>query len=241
VDIAVTRVDYRLQGGFMEVQANLLNLGTRELDTLWLDLHLDGRDPIRETWTGILRGGDIITYVFSARFPVSNINDHEFLCVTATVPGSPQTPNTELLTLNFEPGTLNGTDLPPTPSEGGVDPQPFLNLKSEIVNHQSLIESSEVLASDQRCLTFNDAFRVLEPRPNPAFSEVTVPFILPSEGPLRITLMDLYGNLLEDIQTPSAPAGVNFHTLPVGHLRSGTYVLRVIFRDETGMKKVVKM
>ena len=53
--------------------------------------------------------------------------------------------------------------------------------------------------------------------------------------------MDLYGNLLEDIQTPSAPAGVNFHTLPVGHLRSGTYVLRVIFRDETGMKKVVKM
>ena len=82
---------------------------------------------------------------------------------------------------------------------------------------------------------------MLEPRPNPAFSEVTVPFILPSEGPLRITLMDLYGNLLEDIQTPSAPAGVNFHTLPVGHLRSGTYVLRVIFRDETGMKKVVKM
>jgi hypothetical protein len=68
-----------------------------------------------------------------------------------------------------------------------------------------------------------------------------VPFILPYEGPVRITLYDLFGNVLDDIQTTTAPAGLNFVTLPVHYLRSGTYYVRVIFREEVGVKKVVKL
>ncbi|HSV88276.1 MAG TPA: PKD domain-containing protein [Bacteroidales bacterium] len=83
IEVSVTHIDYVLQGGFLEVKANLLNLGTRDIDTLILDLHLGGRTLIRERWMGSFRTGNMITHTFHANLPVDNLAQHNYLCVRA--------------------------------------------------------------------------------------------------------------------------------------------------------------
>lgn len=106
VDVALSHLAYSLQGGFMEVRVNLLNLGTRDLDTLWLDLHLAGTNPIRERWTGLLRGGAISTHTMSVRLPVTNLNDHDYLClqVSGQGPGGDLNPANNRICLAFSNG-----------------------------------------------------------------------------------------------------------------------------------------
>ena len=84
MDAAITQIGYSHQAGFMQITANLLNLGTRDLDTLMLDLHMEGRRPIREVWSGRLRTGDITPYSFRAQFPLRPNEQPAYICITAT-------------------------------------------------------------------------------------------------------------------------------------------------------------
>ncbi len=93
VDIAVTDVNYAIKDNFLEVSATLQNLGTLELDTLLLDMKLSGRSPIREKWTGLLRGGDITSYTFNASLPMRPGETYDYVCVEASIPGIPQDDN----------------------------------------------------------------------------------------------------------------------------------------------------
>lgn len=86
MDAAITQIGYSQQAGFMQITANLLNLGTRDLDTLMLDLHMEGRRPIREVWSGRLRTGDITSYAFRAQFPLRPNEQPAYICVTAITP-----------------------------------------------------------------------------------------------------------------------------------------------------------
>jgi len=86
MDAAITQIGYSHHAGFMQITANLLNLGTRDLDTLMLDLHMEGRRPIREVWSGRLRTGDITSYSFRAQFPLRPNEQPAYICVTAITP-----------------------------------------------------------------------------------------------------------------------------------------------------------
>ncbi|TVQ86139.1 MAG: PKD domain-containing protein [Bacteroidetes bacterium] len=84
IDIAVTDLGYKVQNNLLEVNARLMNMGTLEFDTLFLTYHLSGRDPIRETWTGLLRPGKSTTYTFNAQLPWRESYTH--FCVEAFIP-----------------------------------------------------------------------------------------------------------------------------------------------------------
>jgi PKD repeat protein len=91
IDIAVTDVGYRVENNFMQVYANLQNLGTLEFDTLHLEFHISGRDPIRETWTGMLLPGKSTQYTFNAQLPWRETYTH--FCVEAFIPRGPEETN----------------------------------------------------------------------------------------------------------------------------------------------------
>lgn len=86
MDAAITQIGYSHHAGFMQITANLLNLGTRDLDTLMLDLHMEGRRPIREVWSGRLRTGDITSYAFKAQFPLRPNEQPAYICISAITP-----------------------------------------------------------------------------------------------------------------------------------------------------------
>ncbi len=84
IDIAVTDVSWRIVDNFLEISANLMNMGTLEFDTLFLEFHVSGRDPVRERWTGMLRPGEIQRHTFNAQLPWNE--QFEYFCVEAFIP-----------------------------------------------------------------------------------------------------------------------------------------------------------
>jgi PKD repeat protein len=190
VDVAVTQLSYQVKDHYLQVTATLMNLGTRDLDSLWLDLSLSGRPPVREAWTGTLRGGDIASYTFRAQLPMPpGQQQPDYLCVQASIPGIAQDDNPD---------------------------------------------------NDRLCIAFDNSFRLLTARPNPAHHEVTIGFVLPSAGPVTIAFYDLHGHQLGQGTTTEAPEGISFITLPITHLRHGTYLYRVTWRDSSQVGRVVK-
>ena len=91
IDVAVQQLSWQQQGGFLQISALLSNQGTLEFDTLWLEVQLSGRDPIREKWTGLLRPGELTQHTFAAQFPWRD--SYDFFCVEAYIPRLEQDDN----------------------------------------------------------------------------------------------------------------------------------------------------
>ncbi|MFN3555772.1 MAG: PKD domain-containing protein [Bacteroidales bacterium] len=91
IDVAVQQLSWQQQGGFLQISALLSNQGTLEFDTLWLEVQLSGRDPIREKWTGLLRPGELTQHTFAAQFPWRD--SYDFFCVEAHIPRLEQDDN----------------------------------------------------------------------------------------------------------------------------------------------------
>ena len=91
IDVAVQQLSWQQQGGFLQISALLSNQGTLEFDTLWLEVQLSGRDPIREKWTGLLRPGEMTQHTFAAQFPWRD--SYDFFCVEAYIPRLEQDDN----------------------------------------------------------------------------------------------------------------------------------------------------
>jgi hypothetical protein len=88
IDVAVSNLTYSVKDDLLQVSATLTNLGTLEFDTLYLEYHLSGNNPIRETWTGELLPGQNTSYTFSAQLPWRDTYTH--FCVEASIPGLPK-------------------------------------------------------------------------------------------------------------------------------------------------------
>jgi PKD repeat protein len=88
IDVAVSNVRYTVRDNLLQVSATLQNLGTLEFDTLFLEYHLSGRDPIRETWTGLLLPGQSTDYTFRAQLPWRDTYTH--FCIEAFIPRLPR-------------------------------------------------------------------------------------------------------------------------------------------------------
>jgi len=86
IDIAVMDVVIKRTGSYLEISASLFNLGTLDLDTLYLNIIPSQSRPIREVWTGLLRAGDIMNYTFNAQIPDYTGKDYDYICVEALIP-----------------------------------------------------------------------------------------------------------------------------------------------------------
>jgi len=84
IDVSVTNVSWQVKDNFLVISATLMNQGTLEFDTLYLDFRVSGREPVRETWSGLLRPGELKAHTFNARLPWNERFD--YFCVEAHVP-----------------------------------------------------------------------------------------------------------------------------------------------------------
>ena len=72
------------------------------------------------------------------------------------------------------------------------------------------------------------ALAVEVPRPNPARGAVSIPFVTPGAGPVRVSVLDLLGREVAVlVDEPEAPAGAHVARLAAGRLASGVYGVRV--------------
>jgi uncharacterized delta-60 repeat protein len=79
----------------------------------------------------------------------------------------------------------------------------------------------------------------VEVYPNPATSYITVKFSATKQSVYDISLFDLQGKVLLQVQSVSAP-GANTQTLDVSKLAAGTYTLQVKHNNTVSIQKVVK-
>ncbi|MCC7232735.1 MAG: PKD domain-containing protein [Bacteroidia bacterium] len=95
-------------------------------------------------------------------------------------------------------------------------------------------------ANDEKCFDRKSSIAVVNPYPNPFSRQVVIRLVLPFEDRLSISLYDIYGNFIRSIFTGSASRGLFERKCDLGDLPDGTYALRVDFRDEVILRKVVK-
>jgi PKD repeat protein len=88
LDIAVKEVDAVVSNNYLKVSAELINLGTRTIEDLYLYIETSQGGSIRESWTGILETGDILSYEFTAEIPL-NGQTIDYVCVRAANPDQP--------------------------------------------------------------------------------------------------------------------------------------------------------
>ncbi|MFN2396390.1 MAG: PKD domain-containing protein [Bacteroidales bacterium] len=93
IDVVVSDPRYVVKDGLLQVTTTISNLGTLEFDTLFLEYHISGSDPIRETWSGQLSPGMSTDYTFSAQLPWRESYTH--FCVEAFIPRLSQDDNPE--------------------------------------------------------------------------------------------------------------------------------------------------
>ncbi len=85
LDIAVKDVKTVISNNYLSVSADLINLGIRTIDELYLYIESNQGNNIRETWKGILESGNQINYKFIAEIPLLE-NAIEYVCVRVSVP-----------------------------------------------------------------------------------------------------------------------------------------------------------
>ncbi|MEI6767241.1 MAG: PKD domain-containing protein [Bacteroidota bacterium] len=88
LDIAVIAVTADNSGGFLKFTTTIKNLGSRGVDEVDLSAQLNKGSIIKEIWTGNLKPGDAAIYNFNAQFMVPPGGSADYICVSASVPGS---------------------------------------------------------------------------------------------------------------------------------------------------------
>ena len=80
---------------------------------------------------------------------------------------------------------------------------------------------------------------VLEvPQPNPSRGAVTVPFVIPSDGPARLAAYDVLGREVAVLADGAHEEGAHEARLPTGSLAPGVYVVRLVAGGETRVQRL---
>ena len=77
IDVAVLEINASCQSDFIEdISVMLVNNGTREITAMDLYAQVEGSDPVREQWVGLLEPGNSTVHSFVVSFPIkaSNVN-----------------------------------------------------------------------------------------------------------------------------------------------------------------------
>ena len=82
-------------------------------------------------------------------------------------------------------------------------------------------------------------FELADPYPNPFNGRLTVPFNLPEEGLVKLSLYDISGRFVLEGVPAVFPAGSNVMTINADALTSGIYFLKGISPSGNDTKKVM--
>ncbi|MHC1706241.1 MAG: PKD domain-containing protein [Bacteroidales bacterium] len=83
-DVGVSDIHHKLDNGTYQFSADLVNLGTRNITSLELNLLLNAAPALKEIWTGILHPDSSIRHDFSALIFEQQGLDLSYYCIEAT-------------------------------------------------------------------------------------------------------------------------------------------------------------
>jgi PKD repeat protein len=107
---------------------------------------------------------------------------------------------------------------------------PEVNFGSEDVNS----------SNNAVCRTLDNRIQLIGPYPNPSLGgPVYLDIILPKEESLQLGLFQTGGQVVVPISDLRLTEGKTSIRLPAESLRSGLYVLKIVFRDETLIRKLL--
>jgi hypothetical protein len=84
-----------------------------------------------------------------------------------------------------------------------------------------------------------DQFVALQPYPNPAISQVTLPIIIPVSSEIRITIKDVLGREVNTILSNLLHSGFNEVTFDAAVLKSGLYFIDYNFQGTVVTHKLI--
>ena len=96
-------------------------------------------------------------------------------------------------------------------------------------------------SNDRLCRAMNlSEISVLEPFPNPADGDLTLPVVLQQDGIISLMIYDALGQLVYEDSSISALSGLNLLQIPTATFQRGTYILKLNIGNDTFTKKFLK-
>jgi hypothetical protein len=93
---------------------------------------------------------------------------------------------------------------------------------------------------NETCVNLN-LETVFEPAfPNPTRSIAAVRMILPLEGDVELSVIDLSGQLKIQESLPDRPAGLNTFNVDLSRLDAGTYIITIKYPDGIKHSRIIK-
>ena len=83
-----------------------------------------------------------------------------------------------------------------------------------------------------------EALALDAPYPNPSRGTVTVPFVVPRDGPVRLAAYDVLGREVAVLAEGDTEAGAHEVRLPTAGLAPGVYLVRVVAGAEAQVRRV---
>lgn len=166
-DLALTKILYQDFDGYLKIGVRMKNNGTTPFTSIYLKVQKTGATTFKETWNGLLLGGDSTVYVFSA-LPLNTLPSEDtlnnYICIEGTVAQPSQ----------FIESTLeNNTLCESLSASEAIIVQPYPNPVGEqltikvIASHEvdgilQIIDANGRLVYSTRKQTFKSGFNKLE-------------------------------------------------------------------------------
>jgi len=96
------------------------------------------------------------------------------------------------------------------------------------------------LSNNEQCFTFEDAYRMMDPYPNPSNDFVIIGFTLPFEMNVSVFLFNSFGSKTNEIYEGRANKGYNRIVFDVSKLDPGIYTYQLIVGDNVFTKRIMK-
>jgi len=92
-------------------------------------------------------------------------------------------------------------------------------------------QTDETPDNNEKCIAFENAFKAMQPYPNPAKDKLVIEYIIPYKANVRILLFNQFGQLTNILYDKKSAAGINRLVFDVRTLSRGTYIYRIEFED----------
>ena len=110
----------------------------------------------------------------------------------------------------------------------------------ELKPHLTLVSQELSVANNKLCLSFDNAFVMHEPYPNPGQDKVTLEYLLPQEGTLSITVYSAQGKLVQQAELKNQKAGLNQYEFGMDGMGKGIYFIKARFGGEEVNYRIMK-
>jgi PKD repeat protein len=99
--------------------------------------------------------------------------------------------------------------------------------------------SDENPVNNEKCIAFENAFKAMQPYPNPAKDKLVVEYIIPYESQVEILLFNQFGKLTNKLYQGKSKAGINRLIFDIRTLSRGIYIYRIEFEDNIKSYQII--